>query len=123
MNDNAVTLNKDVWTVKNAFYGKQLFGYVYDNLDVGGHSWHGIAADIKAKQVDDHYGLKLPFVSFSAPKLGVISKKTTLDMSRIKSKTLLRVSGCFLPNSWSFQMSLIFKELQLKHDLILPAGV
>jgi len=78
MNNNPVTLNKDVWTVKNAFYGKQLFGYVYDNLDVGGHSWHGIAADIKAKQVDDHNGLKLPFVSFSAPALGVISSKTTL---------------------------------------------
>jgi len=99
MNDNPVTLNKDAWTVKNAFYGKQLFGYVYDNLDIGGHSWHGITANIKAKQVDGHYGLKLPFVSFAAPKLEVISKKTTLDNSRIKSNTLHLVSGCYVPNN------------------------
>lgn len=77
MNTNPVTMKDGVWTLKNSLYGEQLFGFVYDNLDIGGRSWRGIVADLKAKQKSQHFGLDMPFVSFADPNLGWIEESTT----------------------------------------------
>nr|CAB3267405.1 hemocyanin, beta-C chain unit D-like [Phallusia mammillata] len=87
MNPNGVTLNSQVWTVRNSYYYEQLFGYKYDNFNLDRRSWQGLVRDLKAKHRSPYYGSARPFVSHMAPDLGVITDANTKY-----------AAGCSLPH-------------------------
>ncbi|CAK8686100.1 unnamed protein product [Clavelina lepadiformis] len=83
MNSNPVTSNNGVWTVASAFHHEQLFGYKYESLDIGGHSWQGLLTDTQLRHKDaTRQNPRLGFISNAAPSFGFVSTSNVHFVSK-----------------------------------------
>lgn len=79
LNPESVTGRQGVWKMRNAFYNEQLFGYKYDNFNLGhNYKWEDLQRDYKRNIKTKTYWNDEYFVT----KLGELTKANSQDLSK-----------------------------------------
>nr|XP_039264496.1 hemocyanin 2-like [Styela clava] len=85
LNPESVTLNEGAWTLRNSYYGEQLFGYKYTDYNMGSnYTWKDLKEDYRKNTKDGNFWND----EFFDTKLGPLTRSNSL--------LLTRTEGCVL---------------------------